>query len=165
MSRPFDRSNQDSSLRGSKPQFAYPERPQPLLNAYKVDRLSPGWSHGEVTYTISDIPKPQGQDRRDPPRKRTRLRCGKVLDQNGKFLIECQVHDRSPRGAHLRLVKSVAVPRHIKFFDDEHGVLVEAEVIWRKKADLGIEFRTRLNGQAIRSGLRSGAGGKYYAVT
>jgi hypothetical protein len=164
MPRPFDQSDAPS-LKGSKPQFTHAERPQPLLDALKVDHLTAQRDSGEVTYTVTDPAKPKNQDRRDPPRKRTRLRSGKVLDQNGKFLTECQVHDRSPRGAHLRLIKSVALPRYIKYFDDEQGALLEAEVIWRKKAEVGIQFRTKLNGQAIRAGLRSPAGGKYYAVT
>jgi hypothetical protein len=164
MRRPFDRPDEALSLRGSKPQFAYPERPQPLLEAQKVDRLSA--RSGAVTYTVADSPpKPNGQDRRDPPRKRTRLRCGKILDQHGKFLIECQVHDRTAVGAHLRLIKPVGLPRHIKFFDDEQGVVLDADVIWRKKGEVGIQFWTKLNGQTTRSGLHSALGGKYYAVT
>ncbi len=165
MPRPFDQSDAPFSPKGANPRSAHAERPQPLLDAFKVDQITAQRSEGEVTYTVTDLSKLKGQDRRDPPRKRTRLRCGKVLDQNGKFLIECQVYDRSPRGAHLRLIKSVALPRYIKYFDDEQGALLEAEVIWRKKAEVGIQFRTKLNGQAIRSGQRSAAGGKYYAVT
>lgn len=162
MSRPFD-PDKPSSLRGSRPQFAYPERQQPLLEAQKVDRLSA--RGGAVTYTVTDgPPKSNGQDRRDPPRKRTRLRCGKILDQHGKFLIECQVHDRTAVGAHLRLVKPMTLPDHIKFFDDEQGGVLDADVIWRKKGEVGIQFWTKLNGQPIRS-VRSSLGGKYYAVT
>ncbi len=166
MRRPFDRPDDPSSLRESKPQFAYPERPQPLLEAHKVDRIPSQRGAGDVTYTVTDVPsKPNGQDRRNPPRKRTRLRCGKIMDQHGKFLIECQICDRTPQGAHLRLVKPVALPRHIKFFDDEQGTLIDADVIWRKRAEVGIQFWTKLNGQFTRSALHSTAGGKYYAVT
>jgi hypothetical protein len=162
----FDPPDEPCSLRGSKSQFAYAEKPKPVLDARKVDHAAARQGEGIVTYSVTEIaPKPKGQDRRDPPRKRTRLRCGKILDQRGKFLIECQVHDRSAHGAQLRLMGAVALPRHIRFFDDEQGALVDAEVIWRRKDEIGVQFRTKIDGQAVRSGRRSALGGKYYAVT
>jgi hypothetical protein len=161
-SDPLDKS---VSLRGSKPQFAYAEKPQPLLQARKID---PHSSNGadEVTYRVLDsVPDAKGKDRRQPPRKRTRLRCGKILDRNGRFLIECQVHDRTANGAHLRLMSSIALPRHIQYFDDEQRAILDAEIIWRKKAEIGVHFLTALDARAVNSGKRSAVSGKYYAVS
>jgi hypothetical protein len=165
MSRPSAPPDEPLFPQGSKPQFASAEKSKPLLDARKVDSFSASRRDGEVTYTVTDIlTKPKGQDRRGPARKRTRLRCGKVFDQSGTFLIECRVHDRSPRGAQLRLMRLVALPRRIKFFDDEQGALRDAEVIWRKNGEIGIQFLTKLNGQAIKK-EHSALGGKYYAVS
>lgn len=137
---------------------------KPVLQAKKVDRLSK--EAGSVTYTVIDAPaKAKGQDRRNPPRKRTRLRCGKILDKNGKFLIECQVYDRSSQGAQLRLMGAAILPHHIKFFDDEQKTLIDAEIIWRKNGEIGIQFWSAMNARAILEGRRSALDGKYYAVS
>jgi hypothetical protein len=155
------------SLRGSKPQFAYAEKPQPLLQARKIEQRGLKGKN-EVTYCVLDDvsdPKAKDKDRRQPPRKRTRLRCGKILDRNGKFLIECQVHDRTVKGAHLRLMSAVTLPRIIQYFDDEQRAIFEAEIIWRKNTEVGIHFLTKLNAQALNAGKRSAVAGKYYAVS
>jgi hypothetical protein len=168
MPRSFDPFSEPFSPKGSKIKSAHTDKPQPLLQAQKVDRLSPLQSNSGVTYrVILDAPPDAGKGkdkRRAPPRKRTRLRCGKLLDQHGKFLIECQVHDRSVYGAHLRLVSGISLPRRIKFYDDEQRTLIDAEVIWRQKGDVGIQYLTKLDAQAVRLGKRSALDGKYYAV-
>jgi len=137
------------------------------LQARKVDQLEPFRNSGEVTYCIADTPLKPGRSndqRRYPPRKRTRLRCGKILDMQGKFLIECQIYDRSIYGAHLRPMNTMPLPGRIKFYDDEQRALLDAEVIWRKNGELGIQFLTKLNAQAIKLGKRSALASKYYAV-
>jgi hypothetical protein len=168
MPRNFDPFSESTFSKGSKNQSRHADKPQPLLQAQKVDRLEPIKTNGAVTYRVIEEDLPdigKGKDRRRaPPRKRTRLRCGKILDQHGKFLIECQVHDRSIYGAHLRLVNTIALPRRIKFYDDEHRTLIEAEIIWRQKGEIGIQYLTALNAQTIRSGKRSALDSKYYAV-
>ena len=47
-------------------------------------------------------------DKRIYPRRRTRLRSGKVTDRDGRFLAECQIYDRSPNGARLRVTTNLA---------------------------------------------------------
>jgi len=163
----FDPVDESFSFKGSKPKSASAVKPQPLLQAQKVDRLSPVGNDCGVTYCVVETPldKGKGKDkRRDPPRKRTRLRCGKVLDQRGKFLIECQVYDRSIYGAHLRLINPIPLPRRIKFYDDEQHALLEAEIIWRHKSEIGIQYLTKLDAQAMKLGKLSAVSGKYYAV-
>jgi hypothetical protein len=68
-----------------------------FLDAVKVPAAAfvPGIA---VTYTIIEARAADRHERRAEPRRRTRLRSGKVLDAKNKFLIECQVHDRSVRG-------------------------------------------------------------------
>jgi hypothetical protein len=167
MPRSFDPFNEEVSPEGSKTHSADVEKPQPLLQAQRVDRLSPLTSDCDVTYWVVETPpdKGKGKDkRRGPPRKRTRLRCGKILDQRGKFLIECQVYDRSINGAHLRLMRIMSLPRRIKFYDDEQRILIDAAVIWRQKGEIGIQYLTKLDAQAMKSGKYSALDGKYYAV-
>jgi len=163
----FDPIDEPFSFPGSKPKPLHAEKSRPLLQAQKVDRLGPLTKDCGVTYRVAEMPPDNGKGkdkRRGPPRKRTRLRSGKILDQRGKFLIECQVYDRSIYGAHLRLIDTIALPRRIKFYDDEQHALLEAEVIWRHKGEIGIQYLTKLDAQAIRLGKLSAVSGKYYAV-
>jgi len=169
MSSSSARPGEPFSSRDFKSAFSQAGKQPPLLQAQKIDHPLAPKSGPDVTYCVIETPaktgqKENGQDRRKPIRKRTRLRCGKVLDQYGKFLVECQVHDRSAYGAQLRLLAAIALPPRIRFFDDEQGALIGAKVVWRKKNEIGIKFETKMDAQAIRSGQRSALGAKYYAV-
>jgi|GEM_PF-1984211 len=172
---PFNRPEEPFSSRDSQSSFGRAVKHPPLLQARKVEHLPAAKGCKDVTYCVIENNaklteqetagrETAGEDRRKPQRKRTRLRCGKVLDQHGKFLVECQVHDRSDYGAQLRLIAAISLPPRIKFFDDEQGALIDAKVIWRKKREIGIKFETKMGAQAIKSGQRSALGGKYYAV-
>ena len=82
----------------------------------------------------------QPDQRRSNPRQRTRLRSGKVAKMNGSFLAECQIFDRSEKGARLRLAESKELPEHIRLFDDEHNTLSVAVIIWVKDNEIGVEW-------------------------
>jgi len=103
-------------------------------------------------------------DRRGPSRKRTRLRSGKILDPRNKLLMECQVHDRSVYGAQLHLLKSLPLPRAIRLYDDEHGALLDAKVIWQKNGRAGIRFLTQIDERTKMLGRISKYAGKYFAI-
>src|SRR5271163_2477485 len=104
------------------------------LDAIKVpaSAFGPG---SAVTYTIIDKSADTSEKRREM-RRRTRLRSGKVLDANNRFLAECQVHDRSQRGARLRLVANLFMPTRLRLFDDETGTVRDARLIWRRNHEL-----------------------------
>jgi hypothetical protein len=134
-----------------------------ILDAIKVPAAAfvPGTA---VTYTIIEARAADRHERRAEPRRRTRLRSGKVLDAKNKFLIECQVHDRSMRGARLRLVANVSAPANIHLFDDEAKIVRKARIIWRRKQELGVTFVAHANVDDLRPAERSALAGKYYAV-
>lgn len=141
------------------------QRSAPMIDAIKVSYLSSLNAKQSVTYCVTDMPSnAKDQDRRRLQRKRTKLRCGKVLDSKGNFLIECQVRDRSVSGAQLRLMRGVTLPRRIKLYDDEYGALLDANVIWRRNSEIGVQFTTKLNAQSIKLGRLSALAGKYYAL-
>jgi hypothetical protein len=162
--KPFDgRASQEHG--GARPPADRNGAAAPLLDAVKVTHLSSQNAKQSVTYCVTDVPSnAKSQDRRRLQRKRTKLRCGKVLDSRGNFLIECQVRDRSVSGAQLRLMRSVTLPRRIKLYDDEYGALLDADVIWRRNSEIGVQFTTKLNAQSIRLGRLSALAGKYYAL-
>jgi hypothetical protein len=117
-----------------------PPRPEaaPLIEAVKITdgKARPD----EVTYAI--IKAASDGDKRAENRQRTRLLSGKVLNLDNKFLIDCQIHDRSAHGARLILVAKVKVPRRLRLFGDIDGVLVEADVAWQRGQNVGINFTT-----------------------
>ncbi len=79
-------------------------------------------------------------NRRKAPRRRTRLRSGKVIAMNGLFINDCLIHDRSTLGVRIRMAGRTPLPRQVKFFDDELRVLRVAQVIWQRDNVAGLAF-------------------------
>ena len=76
-----------------------------------------------------------------PSRQRTRLRSGKIIDPEGRFLTECLIFDRSETGGRLRVPAGTALSSWIQFYDDQSAILYHADVVWRRDRDIGIRFR------------------------
>lgn len=119
------------------PRPSHPEA-APLLEAIKITdgRARPG----EVTYSIVEPKPPAKGDKRTEARRRTRLSSGKILNPDNKFLIDCQINNRSAHGARLILVAKVKVPRRLRLFSDIDGALVEAKVAWQRGQNVGVTF-------------------------
>jgi hypothetical protein len=83
---------------------------------------------------------PPIRDRRSSLRRRTRLRSGKIVDPGSRFLIDCQIYDRSDGGARLRLLASASVPAKIQLFEALPESLTDATVVWRREREIGICF-------------------------
>ncbi|REF86081.1 hypothetical protein DES32_2126 [Methylovirgula ligni] len=121
-----------------------PHSAAPLIDAIKVG--SAETKPGEVTYRVLDPVRENG-DKRTEPRKRTRLRSGKILDGTNKFLIDCQINNRSERGARLILFARIKLPRRIRLFSDLDGELLEGAIAWQRGQNVGVTFppQTRVN--------------------
>jgi hypothetical protein len=132
------------------------------LDAIKVPAAAFG-PGAALTYTVIEKPADKGE-KRGETRRRTRLRSGKILDARNKFLVECQVYDRSARGARLRLVANIFMPPRLRLFDDETKLVCDARVIWRRNHELGVSFATRSNADDLRPSERAALAGKFYAV-
>jgi hypothetical protein len=102
-------------------------------------------------------------DKRIYPRRRTRLRSGKITDRDGRFLTECQIYDRSPNGARLRLTTATPVPDRVLVFDDELSSLSAATVAWRRANELGVRFMLIFDADLARRVTKK-LSGKYYAI-
>lgn len=109
----------------------------PLIEAIKADdaRARPG----DVTYRVLE-PVQKSGDKRTEGRRRTRLRSGKILDLANKFLIDCQIHNRSAHGARLILAAKIKAPRRFRLFSDTDGELVDAKIIWQRGQNIGVTF-------------------------
>jgi hypothetical protein len=113
----------------------------PLIEAVKVDDAHA--RPGEATYRVIEPrhePKQKNADKRAEGRHRTRLRSGKILDLANKFLIDCQIHNRSAHGARLILAAKVKAPRRFRLFSDTDGELIDAKIIWQRGQNVGVTF-------------------------
>jgi hypothetical protein len=132
----------------------------PLLDAVKRDPADAA-AQGEASYcVIADA----GTDARAGPRRRTRLRSGKIIDLDNGFLVECQIFDRSAFGARVRLVAPADLPPALRLFEDEAGDAVNARLVWRKGSEAGLRFSGHLDRSPLTPAERARLGGKYYAA-
>ena len=102
-------------------------------------------------------------EKRVYPRRRTRLRSGKVTDRDGTFLAECQIYDRSPNSARLRVTTASPLPDRILVFDDELSSLSAATIAWRRANEIGVRFMLIFDTDLARRVTKK-LSGKYYAV-
>ncbi|VFU06958.1 hypothetical protein [Methylocella tundrae] len=112
--------------------------PRPFAQARKVAVLVQGRVARDFAYCVHDTIK--RVERRAARRRRTRLRSGKILNRQNAFLIECQIYDRSDRGARVRLLGDVPAPVAMRLYEDYPERLIDAYVIWRKDRELGLCF-------------------------
>jgi hypothetical protein len=134
----------------------------PLLEAVKVGCRDLGGRRGDVAYCV--IETRTNGDKRSTPRRRTRLRSGKILDPRNAFLIECQIYDRSENGARLRLVANIPMPGKIRLYEDAPERLTDAFVVWRKNGEVGICFASCVHSRKITPAQLACLRGRYYAA-
>jgi hypothetical protein len=104
------------------------------------------------------------REQRATARRRTRLRSGKILDPDNRFLVECVVHDRSAEGARLRIVADLALTSPVRLFDDEQGTLHEVSIVWRRGQEIGVRYVGSGTASLTEAQLRQ-LRGKYYALS
>lgn len=140
-----------------------PERPAALLNARKAGPGRP--DVGAVTYTVLDAPCPATDkaDRRAGPRRRVRLRSGKVLDADGRFITECVMYDLSAAGSRIRPPAGTVLPDLVHLYDDRTGLLHRAAVLWRNGREVGVRFRPQVPSARMRA-VALAMRRKFYAV-
>ncbi|RCS24000.1 PilZ domain-containing protein [Phyllobacterium salinisoli] len=103
-------------------------------------------------------------EKRSSERRRTRLRSGKIVNMNGRFLIECQLHDIAGGGAKIRVADARDVPDRFWLFDDRYGQALIAEIVWRDGVELGVRFCNDPTIQPLDDARLSKLAGKYYSL-
>lgn len=132
------------------------------IDAIKLDHPQVGDAGQNCTYFIAEIRN--SSDKRLMRRRRTRLRSGKVLDPRNAFLIECQIFDRSEKGARIRLVEDIWAPGNIRLYEDAPQTLIDAIVVWRKDREIGLCFNPCARSRGITKAQLTCLRGRYYAV-
>ena len=103
-------------------------------------------------------------ERRRGPRRRTRLRSGRLGSMDNRFIVDCLIFDRSCEGVRLRLAGRVALPDLVRFFDDELRRLYVGRVVWQKGAEVGLWLPEGIDGGVTSGKAHAALSGKYYAV-
>ncbi|KXF76000.1 pilus assembly protein PilZ [Paramesorhizobium deserti] len=103
-------------------------------------------------------------EKRRSERRRTRLRSGKLVNIDGSFLIECQLHDIAGGGAKIRVADPRAVPDRFWLFDDHYAQALFAEVVWRDGLELGVRFCDDPAIQPLGEARLSKLASKYYSL-
>lgn len=128
-------------------------RQRSLLSRWRTER------DNCVDYTrLSDKPV----DRRRESRRPRRLRWGKALDADNRFLTECLVVNRTAGGACLHLARNIILPARFQLFEDDTGAISAAEVVWRRRYEIGcrVAIAPSPEKQAIIDRMRA----RYYAL-
>ncbi|CUW45718.1 hypothetical protein B3286c2_0843 [Brucella vulpis] len=80
------------------------------------------------------------QERRREERQRTRLRSGKIVNLDGRFVVECQFIDIAPHGAKIRVREALYLPERFWLFDYHYARALLARLAWRKRREFSVEF-------------------------
>ena len=99
----------------------------------------------------------QFKEQRLHPRRRARLRGGKLADLDDRFLTECTLFDVSDAGVGLLVPEDVVLPPELLLYDDLDKTIALARVCWRNGKQLGISYDvppasvTLFNAQRLRA--------------
>jgi len=123
-----------------------------------------------VSYEIVEAPPAEAPaggrslERRSSARRRVRLRSGKLLDSQNRFICECLMRDESLQGLCLKLAKNVGLPPRYRLYNDETGTLSVVATIWRRSDLLGVRYCPTTKPVSIKESDRSALRGRYYAI-
>jgi hypothetical protein len=133
-----------------------------VIDAIKLDRPADTGACQNFTYCVVK-PRDAGE-RRLARRHRTRLRSGKILDPHNAQLIECQIYDRSEKGARVRLIGYTPVPSKIRLYEESPERLLEALVVWRKDREIGLSFNPNAPPRLISKSQLANLRGNFYTA-
>ena len=83
---------------------------------------------------------------------------------DNRFIVDCQIFDRSREGVRVRLAGRLRLPEHVKFFDDELRRLYVARVVWQRGNEAGLWLPEGIDGGTCSGKAYTRLAGKYYAA-
>ncbi len=87
---------------------------------------------------MNDTYKQEHDQERRSDRQRTYQGAKIIVDKNSTF--NCVIKSRSETGFGLKLGSTIGIPETFMLFDDSTGVSYACEVVWRKRAGLGVKI-------------------------
>ncbi len=100
--------------------------------------------------------------RRRAERISTRLKPGKLLSTQGRFLADCAITDRSGEGARVRVFGTADLRSQMILFDETETVAWPAELAWDQGSEAGLRFLA--GSQPVPADVVHRISGRYYAV-
>jgi hypothetical protein len=76
-------------------------------------------------------------ERRGECRRESRLKWGKALGDDDRFLCDCIFVNRTRAGARLRLARQIVLPVTFQLFEDDSDAVFSARVVWRLGSEIG----------------------------
>lgn len=110
------------------------------------------------------VRKKPPSERRKEERQQTRLRSGKIVSLEGRFIIECQFRDIAPHGARLSTADVPNLPERFWLFDDFYGRALLALVVWRASREIGVQLISDATVIPLDDERLSQLAGKYYSL-
>ncbi|WP_152046107.1 PilZ domain-containing protein [Aureimonas psammosilenae] len=102
-------------------------------------------------------------ERRRERRNRTRLRPGKVVGEDQRFLADCTILDRSSNGLRVRCFGPIENgDDKVAVFDENEGILLSGRIAWSRDSEIGIDVEG--DGKPADDATRRRLSGPYYAV-
>ena len=84
--------------------------------------------------------KQRYKEQRHHPRRRARLRGGKLTDLKDRFLTECTLFDVSEGGVGLLVPEDVMLPLEAMLYDDRDKTIAIVRICWRNGKQLGVAY-------------------------
>ena len=102
------------------------------------------------------------QEKRRSSRMPTRLRPGKLLTEEGRFIGDCAITDRTEVGVRVRVFEPHRLPAEMSLFDERDTLRWGVELVWTDGAEAGLRFVTPSS--AVAADDLERIAGRYYAV-
>jgi hypothetical protein len=103
-------------------------------------------------------------EKRNEERKKTRLRSGKLVTLDGKFLTECHFQNLAGGGAKIRIVSQCTIPNRFWLFDDQYCGALITQIVWHKNAEYGVRFVQDPGIVPLNDTILNTLAGKYYSL-
>ena len=102
------------------------------------------------------------REKRGSSRMPTRLRPGKLLTEEGRFIGDCAITDRTEVGVRVRVFEPHRLPAEMSLFDERDTLRWGVELVWTEGADAGLRFTGPSS--AVGEDDVTRIAGRYYAV-
>lgn len=104
-----------------------------VIDAVRIELCEASAAKGAFAYWTHD----EATERRRAKRQRTRLRSGKLIGRDDRFLAECQIYDQSAEGVRLRFFANAPVIDDARLYVDRPEGLFDLRIAWRDGREAG----------------------------
>jgi hypothetical protein len=82
---------------------------------------------------------PKEERRKSLPRNRVLL-SGKLVFDNCARTVDCTIHNKTTKGAQVKLASAEPIPARVYLIDVKNGLAIDCHVSWVRPTELGLKF-------------------------